>query len=76
MKAARSIDRTGLDALVISCCVQMPSLRLVQPAEDEFGLPVISAATAGAYSILRSLGLDVNIQGAGSLLRTTTPVQP
>lgn len=69
MEAARSLDLTNLDALVISCCVQMPSLNLVQPAEDEFGLPVVSAATAGAYSILRSLGVPVAIDGAGSLLR-------
>ncbi|WP_063041437.1 maleate cis-trans isomerase family protein [Nocardia grenadensis] len=69
MEAARSLDLTGLDALVISCCVQMPSLNLVQPAEDEFGLPVVSAATAGAYSILRSLGVPVAIDDAGSLLR-------
>lgn len=69
LAAARSLDLTGADALVISCCVQMPSLALVQPAEDEFGLPVLSAATAGAYSILAGLGLPVNIPGAGSLLR-------
>ena len=69
MAAARSLDLTGVDALVISCCVQMPSLDLVQPAEDEFGIPVLSAATAGAYSILRSLGLNATIDGAGSLLR-------
>ncbi|WP_159930933.1 MULTISPECIES: maleate cis-trans isomerase [Nocardia] len=72
--AARSLDLTGSDALVISCCVQMPSLSLVQPAEDEFGLPVVSAATAGAYSILRGLGLPVAIDGAGSLLRTDAGV--
>lgn len=74
MAAARSLDLTGVDALVISCCVQMPSLNLVQAAEDEFGLPVLSAATAGAYSILRSLGIPVNIPGAGSLLRSDVPV--
>ncbi|NMO04709.1 maleate cis-trans isomerase [Gordonia sp. TBRC 11910] len=69
LEAARSLDLTDVDALVISCCVQMPSLSLVQPAEDEFGLPVLSAATAGAYSILRGLGLPATIEGAGSLLR-------
>ncbi|MCX0271892.1 maleate cis-trans isomerase [Nocardia zapadnayensis] len=76
MEAARSLNLTGLDALVISCCVQMPSLSLVQPAEDEFGLPVVSAATVGAYSILRGLGLPVAIDGAGSLLRADTEVTP
>ncbi|RFS87497.1 maleate cis-trans isomerase [Actinomadura spongiicola] len=69
LEAARRMDLTDLDALVLSCCVQMPSLDLVQAAEDEFGLPVLSAATAGAYSILRSLGLPVEIPAAGSLLR-------
>jgi len=74
MAAARSLDLTGVDALVISCCVQMPSLDLVQSAEDELGLPVLSAATAGAYSILRSANIPVNIPGAGSLLRVDAPV--
>ena len=69
MDAARSLDRTGADALVISACVQMPSLDLVQAAEDEFGLPVLSAATAGVYSLLRALDLPVDIPGAGGLLR-------
>lgn len=69
MEAARSLDLSGVDALVISACVQMPSLDLVEAAEQEFGLPVLSAATAGAYSILRATGLPVDIPGAGSLLR-------
>jgi maleate isomerase len=69
MAAARSLDLTGVDALVISACVQMPSLPLVEAAEQEFGLPVISAATAGAYSILRAAGLPLDVSGAGALLR-------
>ena len=69
MAAARSLNLEGADALVISACVQMPSLGLVQAAEDEFGIPVVSAATAGAFSLLRALHLDVDIPGAGSLLR-------
>lgn len=73
MDAARSLDLQGVDALVISACVQMPSLPLVQAAEDEFGLPVLSAATAGAYSLLRALDLPVDIPGAGSLLRADAP---
>ncbi|MER5669651.1 maleate cis-trans isomerase family protein [Pseudonocardia alni] len=68
MEAARGLDLTGADALVISACVQMPSLDLVVPAEEEFGLPVLSAATAGAYALLTSLGLDPVLPGAGRLL--------
>jgi maleate isomerase len=69
MAAARELDLTGVDALVLSACVQMPSLSLIEAAEQELGLPVISAATAGAFSILRSLGLPTNLPGAGSLLK-------
>lgn len=74
MSAARGLNLDGVDALVISCCVQMPSFDLVQRAEDELGLPVLSAATAGAYSILRAVGVPVDIPGAGSLLRADSAV--
>ncbi len=68
LDAARSLDLAGTDALVVSACVQMPSLPLVQRAEDEFGLPVLSAATAGAFTLLDQLGLPVDLPGAGRLL--------
>jgi maleate isomerase len=71
MEAARRLDLNGADALVISACVQMPSLNLLVPAEEEFGLPVLSAATAGAYALLTSLGLDPVVPGAGRLLART-----
>ncbi|MDH6292443.1 maleate cis-trans isomerase family protein [Rhodococcus opacus] len=74
MDAARSLDLEGVDVVVISACVQMPSLDLVDAAERELGVPVISAATAGAYKILRSLDIPVDIPNAGSLLRTDAPV--
>lgn len=73
MAAARELDLTGVDALVISACVQMPSLDLVDLAEQEFGIPVLSAATAGAYSLLTGLGLTIDLPGAGSLLRPAVP---
>ncbi|WP_020659617.1 maleate cis-trans isomerase family protein [Amycolatopsis benzoatilytica] len=68
MAAARGLNLDGVDALVISACVQMPSLNLVGPAEAEFGVPVLSAATAGAFTLLRHLGLATELPGAGSLL--------
>lgn len=68
LAAARGLDLTSVDALIISACVQMPSLELVAPAEEEFGIPVLSAATAGAYALLTGLGLDSVIPDAGRLL--------
>lgn len=69
MSAARSLDLTDVDVLVLSACVQMPSLALVDAAEAELGVPVVTAATAGAYSILSALDLPLQLTGAGSLLR-------
>ncbi len=74
MDAARGLDLSGADALVISACVQMPSLPLIPRAEAEFGLPVLSAATAGAFCLLRSLGLSTELPDAGSLLRARADV--
>ncbi|MGW1899691.1 maleate cis-trans isomerase family protein [Streptomyces hirsutus] len=59
------------DAVVLSACVQMPSLAAVQPVEDELGLPVLSAATATAFRILTELGLPPLVPGAGRLLAGT-----
>lgn len=56
------------DALVLSACVQMPSLSVVQAVEDEVGIPVMTAATATARQILLALGLEPSIPGAGALL--------
>lgn len=66
--AARGLDLAGADALVISACVQMPSLDLVADAERELGIPVLSAATAGAFTLLDGLDLPVDLTGAGRLL--------
>lgn len=65
---ARRLDRSGADAIVLSACVQMPSLAAIQSVEDELGLPVITAATATAYEILMALGHHPAISGAGRLL--------
>ena len=64
----RRLDLTGADALVLSACVQMPSLPAIEPVQDEIGIPVLSAATATTHRILTELGLDPRVPGAGALL--------
>ncbi|MDJ0355163.1 aspartate/glutamate racemase family protein [Paenarthrobacter sp. PH39-S1] len=71
---ARRLDRVGVDAIVLSACVQMPSLDAVQQVEDELGLPVVTAATATAYEILRALGHEPAMAGAGRLLADPSTV--
>lgn len=65
---ARRLRREGADAVVLSACVQMPSLPAVQRVEDELGLPVLTAATATAYETLHALGHRPAIPDAGRLL--------
>jgi maleate isomerase len=57
-----------VDVVVLSACVQMPSLPVIEQAEARLGLPVISAATATAFQSLRRLGLSTRIPRAGHLL--------
>jgi maleate isomerase len=65
---ARGLKREGAEAIVLSACVQMPSLAAVQRVEDELGLPVVTAATATTYEVLTALGHQPAIPGAGRLL--------
>jgi maleate isomerase len=57
-----------VDAVVLSACVQMPSLPVIAAAEARLGLPVLSTATATVYQTLRRLGLAPLAPGAGRLL--------
>jgi maleate isomerase len=71
---ARSVCAKGpLDALVLSACVQMPSLSVVKLVEDEVGIPVLTAATATARAILVALGLPPVIRDAGRMLADSNP---
>jgi maleate isomerase len=64
----------GLDALVLSACVQMPSLAVVKLVEDEVGIPVVTAATATARAILLALDLPPRVPDAGRMLAETAAV--
>ncbi|MFD0946475.1 Asp/Glu racemase [Sphingomonas canadensis] len=64
----RKLDLTGIDALVLSACVQMPSLPSIQKVEDEIGLPVVSAAICTTYQMLKQLELETRVPDAGALL--------
>lgn len=68
MEHVKSLNIEGADAVVLSACVQMPSLLAIQKVEDQIGLPVLSAATATVYKILKKLNLRSDVPGAGSLL--------
>ena len=64
----KKLDIRGIDALVLSACVQMPSLAAVQRVEDECGVPVVTAAIATTHQMLAALDLDATVPNGGELL--------
>ena len=56
------------DALVLSACVQMPSLSVVPKVEALTRKPVITASIATTYAMLKALNLEAVVPGAGALL--------
>ena len=64
----RQLTLDGADALVLSSCVQMPSLAAIPLVERECGRPVVSAAVCTTYQMLQRLGLRTYVPDAGALL--------
>ncbi|KQX23597.1 MULTISPECIES: maleate cis-trans isomerase family protein [unclassified Sphingomonas] len=65
---AKTIDLSQADVLVLSACVQMPSLPAIQLVEDAIGKPVISSAVCTTFRMLEELGLETVAPDAGALL--------
>lgn len=68
VELAQRVDTRGADALVLSACVQMPSLPVLDAVQQRFDIPVLSAASATVWRILTTLGLDPVVPRAGALL--------
>ncbi len=64
----KNLNLEGVDVLVLSACVQMPSLPSIQKVEDIVGIPVVSAAVCTTYKMLKELGLKAQVPNAGRLL--------
>lgn len=58
----------GVDVVVLSACVQMQSLPAVAKVEAQTGKPVVTAAIATTYAMLKALDLEAVVPGAGALL--------
>ena len=63
-----TMDTRNVDAIVLSACVQMPSLPAVAKVEALTGKPVVTAAIATTYALLKALQLEPVVPGAGALL--------
>jgi maleate isomerase len=68
IEISKRLNTANCDAVVLSACVQMPSLPSIQPVEDRIGLPVVSAAVCTTHQMLKTLGLPTMVPNAGALL--------
>jgi len=64
----KRLDRSGIDGIVLSACVQMQSLPSIDAVEKETGIPTLSAAVATTWGMLKALQLPTHIPGCGALL--------
>lgn len=65
---APKLKIANADAVVLSACVQMPSLAAVPIVEKSLGVPVVSSAISTAFRMLEELGLETVAEDAGALL--------
>lgn len=64
----KKLDTKGIDGIIASACVQMPSLPAIDKIEKMSGLPTLSASVATTWSILNALNLNAKAPGGGRLL--------
>lgn len=62
------LNSSAADTIVVSACVQMPSLQAIPTIEKLSNKPVISAAACTVYAMLKKLGLPTIVPDAGALL--------
>jgi arylmalonate decarboxylase len=67
-RLAKMVDRPDAELVFISC-TNLPSLEVIARIEQEIGKPVVTSNQATMWSCLRTLGLNVRVQGFGRLLQ-------
>lgn len=69
----KRLNTANVDVVVLSACVQMPSLPAIQRAEDMLGIPVTSTAVCTTRRMLDHLNLDSVVPDVGALLSGQYP---
>jgi len=64
--ALADMNIRAVDALVLSACVQMPSLAILAQVQDHLSVPVITAASCTSAAILSALQLDPSVIPGGA----------
>jgi len=64
----KKLKISDADAIVLSACVQMPSLPAIPLVQATTDKPVVSSAICTAFAMLEAMGLRAEVPGAGALL--------
>ena len=72
----RGLDLSRAEGVVLSACVQMPSLPSVDAVQAAVGLPVVTAATATTRELLGAVGLPPVVADAGAALAQESAATP
>ena len=67
LEDVKLLNIANADLVVMSACVQMPSLPALQAAQNKLGLPVTSTAACTVRNMLDLLGLPAHLEGAGAV---------
>ncbi|MFC1534007.1 aspartate/glutamate racemase family protein [Thermodesulfobacteriota bacterium] len=70
---AKRVESPEADGVFISC-VALASVGILKKLEDNLSKPVFSSTVATLWAILRRSGVDVSIEGFGSLLEKFPPL--
>lgn len=68
LEDVKRLDVGGVDTVVLSACVQMPSFPAVEQAQIALGIAVTSTAVCTARQMMRRLGIAAVAPGAGAYL--------
>ncbi len=68
LEHCKKLNLEGVDVLVASCCVQMPSLEAIDKLEEKAGIPVTSAAVCTTWQMMKKLGIEAKAPIGGRLL--------
>jgi maleate isomerase len=68
VETVKQLSTANTDAVVLSACVQMPSLAALDTVQRTLDVPVLSTAAATVFEILRALKLPTEVPAAGDLL--------
>jgi len=68
LEDVKRLNTANVDVVVLSACVQMPSLPAIALAQAQLGLPVTSTAVCTVRNMLDLLQLSPRVDGFGQVL--------